>query len=150
MVRTSAASPATDVARIIRIQAEPLFRRVLAIETQLLGPDDLQVLILMHNLAGLERDRRRYNDAESLHRDVIERATRTLAPERPERGLFLAGYARTLAAEKRYAEAADAFEQARSILVAAYGPTHARVVKLDEMRGGLYKEWGKPVPTPQP
>jgi DNA-binding winged helix-turn-helix (wHTH) protein/tetratricopeptide (TPR) repeat protein len=127
-------------------ESEVLFRRVLKIETQLLGADDLQVLILMHNLAGLERDRKRYDDAETLHREVIERATRTLAPERPERGLFLAGFARTLQAQKRYAESADTYEQARAILVAAYGATHARVVKLDQMLVALYEEWGRPLP----
>ena len=71
----------------------------------------------------------------------------TLPPERPERGLFLAGFARTLQAQKRYAEAADAFGQARTNLVAAYGPTHARVVNLDQMRVALYREWGRPMPS---
>ncbi len=128
-------------------EAEGYFRRVLAIETEMLGADNLQVLILMHNLAGLERDRKRYDDAEALHREVIDRVSRTLAPERPERGLFLAGFARTLQAHKRYAESADAFAQARTNLVAAYGPTHARVVKLDQMRVALYQEWGRPMPA---
>ncbi|HEY2395558.1 MAG TPA: tetratricopeptide repeat protein [Rudaea sp.] len=128
-------------------EAEGYFRRVLAIETEMLGADNLQVLILMHNLADLERDRKRYDDAEALHREVIERVSRTLAPERPERGLFLAGFARTLQAQKRYAESADAFAQARTNLVAAYGPTHARVVKLDQMRVALYQEWGRPMPV---
>jgi non-specific serine/threonine protein kinase len=127
-------------------EAEGLFRRVLAIEKSLLGADDLQVLILMHNLAGLERDRKQYDEAEALDREVIERATRTLAPGRPERGLFLAGLASTLQAQKRYAESADTFAQARSNLVAAYGATHARVVKIDQMRTALYQEWGRPMP----
>ena len=128
-------------------EAEGLFRRVISIEKQLLGADDLQVLILMHNLAGLERDRANYDEAEALHREVIERASRTLAPGRPERGLFLAGFARTLQAQRRFAEAADNFGQAREILVTAYGPSHARVVKLDQMRSTLYEQWGRPMPV---
>jgi non-specific serine/threonine protein kinase len=126
-------------------ESEALFRRVLAIETQLLGADDLQVLILMHNLAGLERDRKQFDAAIELHREVVERATRTLAPGRPEIGLFRAGYARTLQAQKHFAEADGEFVRARAILVAAYGPEHARVVKLDQMRKALYEEWGRPV-----
>jgi len=128
-------------------ESEALFRRVLAIETQLLGADDLQVLILMHNLAGLERDRKQYDAAIALHNEVVERATRTLAPGRPELGLFLAGYARTLQAQKHFAESDDAFVRARAILVAAYNPEHARVVKLDQMRKTLYQEWGRPMPA---
>jgi non-specific serine/threonine protein kinase len=127
-------------------EAEALYRRVLAIETQILGGDDLQVLILMHNLAGLERDRGRLADAEALQRDVVARAARTLDPARPENGLFITGLARTLHAQKRYAESADAFEQARRNLVGAYGSGHARVVKLDEMRSAMYRDWGRPVP----
>jgi len=128
-------------------ESEALFRRVLAIETQLLGADDLQVLILMHNLAGLERDRKQFDAAIVLHREVVERASRTLAPGRPELGLFLAGYARTLQAQKHFAEADDAFVRARAILVGAYGPEHARVVKLDQMRKTLYQAWGRPMPA---
>lgn len=128
-------------------EAEGLYRRVLAIETELLGADDLQVLILKHNLAGLERERGRYDEAEALHRDVVRRATASLAAERPERGLFLSGLARTLQAQKRYPESAATFADARTILVAAYGATHARVVKLDEMRAALYREWGRPLPA---
>jgi len=127
-------------------EAEDYFARALAIEKQVRGADDLQVLILMHNLAGLERDRKRLGDAEALSREVVERATRTLQPGRPERGLFLAGLANTLLAQKRYAESADAFDQARAILVAAYGAGHARVARLDQMRAALYREWGKPMP----
>src|SRR5262249_9607246 len=127
-------------------EAERLFLHVVAIEKELLGPDDLQVLILMHNLSGLERDRAQYQQAEVLEREVIERADRTLAHERPERGLFLAGLARTLQSEKRYADAAGTLAQARANLVAAYGPSHARVLKLDQLRTEIYREWGRPVP----
>jgi hypothetical protein len=61
--------------------------------------------------------------------------------------LFLAGYARTLQAQKHFAEADDTFVRARAILVAAYGAEHARVVKLDQMRKALYQEWGRPLPA---
>jgi len=37
--------------------------------------------------------------------------------------------------------------KARTILVAAYGPTHARVAKLTDMQTALYKEWGRPLPA---
>jgi tetratricopeptide (TPR) repeat protein len=120
---------------------------VLAIERDLLGPDELDVLILEHNLAGLERDRGDFAQAESLSRDVIERTARTLPSERPENGLFLTGLGRTLQKEKRYEDAADVFARARVNLVAAYGPTHARVSRLTEMQTALYKEWGRPLPA---
>lgn len=128
-------------------EAEALYRRALAIETTLLGPDDLDVLILEHNLAGLERDRGEYAEAEALSRDAVERASRTLPAARPETGLFLTGLGRTEQARKHYEAAAATFARARTILVAAYGPTHARVAKLAEMQAALYKEWGRPLPA---
>jgi DNA-binding winged helix-turn-helix (wHTH) protein/tetratricopeptide (TPR) repeat protein len=128
-------------------ESEGYFRRVLAIERELLGADDLQVLILMHNLAGLEDERGRFVEAEALHREVVERATRTLASTRPEQGLFLVGLAQTLQKQKRYAESADTFAAARKNLLAAYGPTHARVIKLAQMEAKLYEEWGRPLPA---
>ena len=128
-------------------ESEALFKRVLAIERDMLGPDDLDVLILEHNLAGLERDRGDFAQAEALSREVVERAARTLPPERPENGLFLTGLGRALVKEKRYEEAADTFAKARTILIAAYGPTHARVARLTEMQTALYQEWGRPMPA---
>jgi tetratricopeptide (TPR) repeat protein len=130
-----------------RDEAEALYKRVLAIERDLLGPDDLDVLILEHNLASLERDRGDYAQAEALSRDVVERASRTLPAGRPETGLFLTGLGRTQQKQKHYEDAAATFTKARTILVGAYGPTHARVAKLTEMQTALYKEWGRPVPV---
>ena len=83
---------------------------------------------------------------EALSRDAVERATRTLPASRPETGLFLTGLGRTEQAHKHYEDAAATFMRARAILVAAYGPTHARVAKLTEMQTALYKEWGRPLP----
>jgi hypothetical protein len=128
-------------------EADGYLRRVLTIERDLLGPDDLQVLILMHNLAGLERDRAHYDEAAALSREVVTRTARILPAERPENGLFLAGLAQTLQKQKRYAESADAFAAARKNLLAAFGPTHARVIKLEQMQAALYQEWGRPQPA---
>jgi tetratricopeptide (TPR) repeat protein len=124
-----------------------LYQRALAIERTLLGPDDLDVLILEHNLAGLERDRGDYASAETLHHAAVDGAARTLPAERPENGLFLTGLGRTLQKEKHYADAADAYARARANLIAAYGPTHERVTRLTEMQTALYKEWGRPPPA---
>ena len=85
--------------------------------------------------------------AEALHREAVDGAARSLPAERPENGLFLTGLGRTLQKEKRYADAADAYAKARVNLVAAYGPTHERVVRLTEMQTALYKEWGRPLPS---
>ncbi|MGA9342026.1 MAG: tetratricopeptide repeat protein [Rhodanobacteraceae bacterium] len=128
-------------------ESEVLFRRVLGIERKLLGADDLDVLILLHNLAGLERRRMDYAEAESMDREAVEGAARTLPATRPENGLFMAGLAQTLQKQRRYAEAAQTFAGARANLVAAYGPTHARVKRLAEMQIALYREWGKPMPA---
>ncbi|MGA9826963.1 MAG: tetratricopeptide repeat protein, partial [Rhodanobacteraceae bacterium] len=128
-------------------ESEKLFRRVLGIERELLGKDDLNVLILLHNMAGLERRRNDYAEAEAMDREAVEGAARTLPFTRPENGLFMAGLAQTLQKERRYAEAAQVFSGARDNLIAAYGPAHARVKRLAEMQAALYREWGKPLPS---
>lgn len=131
-------------------ESEALYKRALSIERALLGPDDLGVLILEHNLAGLERDRKRYVEAETLSRGVVDRAARSLAPSRPENGLFLVGLGRTLQAQRRYAEAAETYATARKNLIAAYGPRHPRVERLTEMQLELYRDWGRPAPPEFP
>lgn len=128
-------------------EAEALYERARAIERELVGPDDLGVLVLEHNLAGAVRARGDLARAEALSRDVIERAARTLGPERPELGLFLTGLARTLQAQRRYEEGAAAFGRARANLLAAYGPDHPRIVALTRMQLGLYEAWGRPPPA---
>lgn len=121
-------------------EAEPLYRRALAVERELLGPDHLDVLILEHNLAGLLRKRGQLAEAEAMHRDVVERVARTLPPERPEQGLFRVGLAQDLQAAKRWSEADAEFARAREQLVAALGPDHARIAKLDEMHAALREQ----------
>jgi non-specific serine/threonine protein kinase len=131
-------------------EAEPYYRRALAAERELLGPDDLGVLILEHNLAGVLRATGRLDEALALHREVVGRAERTLGPARQETGLFRTGLARTLAMARQYADAEREFDAARAGLVAALGPEHPRIAKLDEMRAALYATWGRPMPSPDP
>jgi non-specific serine/threonine protein kinase len=131
-------------------EAEPYYRRALEVERELLGPDDLGVLILSHNYAGVLRDTGRLEQAIATYHDVVERADRTLGATRHEPALFRAGLARSLAAAMRYEEADREFVHARRQLAAALGDAHPRIAKLDEMRAGMYEAWGRTLPGALP
>ena len=52
-------------------EAEPLYKRALAIREKTLGPDHPDVANSLNNLAGLYQDQRRYADAESLYKRTL-------------------------------------------------------------------------------
>ena len=52
-------------------EAEPLYRRALAIDEKSFGPEHPKVAIRLNNLAGLLRDANRLAEAEPLYRQVL-------------------------------------------------------------------------------
>ncbi len=126
--------------------AERNYRRALAIEQRLLGPDHLDVLILQHNLAGLLRRRDRIDQAVDLHRLTIDAADQALDDARMEPGLFRVGLAHTLRAAARWDEADRQYLDARERLARALGPEHPRVLRIDGMRQEMALERGTSEP----
>jgi tetratricopeptide (TPR) repeat protein len=61
--------------------AIPLFNRVLVFQRAHLSPDHQDVLITMHNLGAAYRDTRRFEEAEPLLHDAVERGKRVLGFE---------------------------------------------------------------------
>ena len=52
-------------------EAEPLYRRSLAIREMVLGPDHLYTAISLNNLAYLLEDQGNYKEAEPLYRETV-------------------------------------------------------------------------------
>lgn len=121
-------------------EAEMYYRRALEVERAVAGPDALDVLVLAHNLAGLQRKRGQYAAALALAEDTVARADRTLAEDRYEPALFRVGLAQTLQKLGRYDEAERQFRAARSRLVGVFGADHANVAKVDSMLNVLAAE----------
>ena len=73
-------------------EAEPLFRRSLAIAESALGPDHPDVATSLNNLAGLYRAQGRYAEAEPLFRRSLAIAEKALRPDHPDVALILKNY----------------------------------------------------------
>ena len=67
-------------------EAEPLFRRALAIDEKSFGPDHPDVAIVLNNLARLLRTTNRLAEAEPLMRRALAIDEKSLGPDHPSRG----------------------------------------------------------------
>lgn len=63
--------------------AEELFRTCLAERQRVLGPEHIDTLAAMNNLANLLHDRGKNAEAGSLHRVALDARERTLGPDHP-------------------------------------------------------------------
>jgi tetratricopeptide (TPR) repeat protein len=64
-------------------EAEPLYRRALAIDEKSLGPEHPAVSIRLNNLAGLLDETNRQAEAEPLYRRALAIDEKSFGPEHP-------------------------------------------------------------------
>ena len=75
-------------------EAEPLFRRALAIREQALGPDHPDTATSLNNLADLYDSQGRYAEAEPLYRRALAIREQALGPDHPDTATSLNNLAR--------------------------------------------------------
>ena len=85
--------------------AEPLYRRALAIDEALYGPDHPDVATDLNNLAALLYTTNRLVDAEPLYRRALAIREASFGPDHPEVAKYLNNLAELLRATNRLAEA---------------------------------------------
>jgi eukaryotic-like serine/threonine-protein kinase len=102
-------------------EAEPIYRKVLAIETAIGGPDNLETLATAHNLAFLLESMGRHEESEPIYRDTLERCARVLGPSHEGTLSCMTGLASLLRDTDRNEEAKEILEEAWGLAVAAYG-----------------------------
>ena len=73
--------------------AEPLYKRSLAIGDEVLGPDHPVVALYLSNLAALYNDQGRYADAEPLLQRSLAVREKALGPDHPDVALSLTNLA---------------------------------------------------------
>jgi tetratricopeptide (TPR) repeat protein len=100
-----------NLALLYRVQgryadAEPLYKRALAIGEKALGPDHPAVAIRLNNLALLYRVQGRYADAEPLYKRALAIDEKALGPDHPAVAIRLNNLAGLYCAQGHYAEAA--------------------------------------------
>jgi len=105
-------------------QAEPLYRRALAIREQHLGPEHPDTATILHNLAILQRDTGNVVEAEQLYQRALAIREQHLGPEHPYAANALSNLANLYLAQRRYREAEPLYRRALVIREKLFGPPH--------------------------
>ena len=96
-------------------QAEPLYKRSLAIREKALGPHHPDVAASLNNVAELYRAQGKYDQAEPLYQRSLASWEKALGPDHPDVATALENYALLLRATKRDSEAAPMEARAAAI-----------------------------------
>src|SRR5271165_1767628 len=105
-------------------EAEPLYRRALAIDEKSLGPEHPNVARDLNNLAVLLRATNRLAGAEPLYRRALTIDEESLGPDHPNVARDLNNLAVLLRATNRLAEAEPLYRRALAIFEKSLGPEH--------------------------
>ena len=107
--------------------AEPLFKRSLAIFQNAYGQDHPDVGVSLNNLALLYVAQGRYADAEPLYRRALAITEKAHGPDHPLVATALNGLALVHDAQGRYADAELLYRRALFVYEKAHGPDHPLV-----------------------
>jgi tetratricopeptide (TPR) repeat protein len=111
-------------------QAEPLYRRALAIDEASYGPEHPHVARDLNNLAFLLSVVDRLPEAEPLMRRALTIEEASYGPDHPRVAGELSNLAQILKATNRLAEAEPLMRRALAICEASYGPDHPDVARM--------------------
>jgi esterase/lipase superfamily enzyme/tetratricopeptide (TPR) repeat protein len=123
--------------------AEPLYKRSLAIREKALGPNHPDVGTLLNNLAELYRVQGRYADAEPLYKRGLAIREKALGPNHPDVGTSLNTLAALYLAQGRYADAEPLYKRGLAIYEKALGPDHPFVGTSLNNLAELYQTQGR-------
>jgi CHAT domain-containing protein/tetratricopeptide (TPR) repeat protein len=123
--------------------AEPLFKRSLAIREKALGPNHPDVATSLNNLAGLYLNQGRYADAEPLFKRSLAISEKALGPDHPDVASSLNSLAVLYDIQGRHADAVPLFKRSLAIREKALGPDHPYVASSLNNLAGLYKNQGR-------
>ena len=96
-------------------EAEPLFKRSLAIREEALGPEHFDVALGLHNLALTYDSQGKYAEAEPLYKRALAIGEKALGPEHPYLAAGLEDYAALLQKMNREAEATQMESRAKAM-----------------------------------
>ena len=105
-------------------EAEPLYKRSLAIREKALGPEHAIVGNSLSNLASLYENQDRYAEAEPLYRRSLAIRQKVLGPEHTDVSNSLNNLAVLYQYQGRYAEAEPLYKRSLAIYEKALGPGH--------------------------
>ena len=124
-------------------EAEPLFKRALAIYEKALGPEHPDVATILNNLAFVYRAQGRYAEAEPLFVRALAIYEKALGPEHPNVATSLNNLAFVYRAQGRYADAEPLYKRALAISEKALGPEHLEVATTLNNFARVYQAQGR-------
>jgi len=110
-------------------EAEPLYRRALAIAEKSFGPDHPNVGTDLNNLAELLRETNRHAEAEPLYCRALVINEKSFGPDHPNVATDLNNLALLLTETDRLAEAEPLYRRALVIAEKSFGPDHPDVAR---------------------
>ena len=119
-------------ARAVYGEAEPLFRRALAIREAQLGKDHPDVAQSLNNLTGLLQAQGKYMEAEPLLRRALAITEAQLGKDHPVVATSLNNLAGLLRDQGKYTEAEPLLRRALAIYEAQLGKDHPNTVMVQE------------------
>ena len=108
-------------------EAEPLYRRALAIREKTFPPGHPSAAATAQNVANLYRDQGRYAEAEPLYRQALAIREKAFGPEQPAVASALNSLANLCCHQGRYAEADSLFQGPWASWRIGLGPEHPEV-----------------------
>src|SRR5215813_8078467 len=124
-------------------EAEPLYKRTLAIREKALGPDHPDVGTSLNYLGLLYNNQGRYAEAEPLYKRSLSIRDKALGPGHSEVGTSLNNLAELYLAQGRYAEAEPLFKRSLAIWEKALGSEHPNVGTSLNNLAELYRARGR-------
>jgi hypothetical protein len=124
-------------------EAEPLFKRAIAIGEKTLGPEHPDLAVWLNNLATLYSDQGNYAEAEPLYQRALAIDEKTLGPEHPDLATYLNNLALLYQAQGNYAEAEQLFKRALAIREQKFGPAHPSTQRSRENYASLLRDMDK-------
>jgi tetratricopeptide (TPR) repeat protein len=122
-------------------EAEPLFRRAIAIGEKTLGPNHPDVATRLNNLASLLQDQGNYDEAEPFFRRALAIGEKTLGPNHPDVATWLSNLASLLYAQGNYLDAEPLYRRALAIGEKTLGPDHQNIATcLNNLASLLYAQ----------
>ncbi|WP_298243093.1 CHAT domain-containing tetratricopeptide repeat protein [uncultured Bradyrhizobium sp.] len=111
-------------------QAEPLYKRAVALMEKGTGQGSVEIAPLLNNLAALYQRQSRFTEAESLFKRALAVREQALSREHPDVGQSLNNLATYYVKQQRQAEAEPLFQRALAIYQKVGGPEHPAVATV--------------------
>jgi len=123
-------------------EAEPLYKRALAIMEKAVGLESVDIAIELNNLAALYQRQLRYDEAEPLFKRALALSERSLPANHPDLGRALNNLATNFEKQDRHAESEALTKRALAIYQKIPGAEPAVATLLNNL-GQIYKAEGR-------